>query len=38
LVVEVATAFASVVKCVIEKFDGWMNFGLWQTQVKDVLI
>jgi len=31
-------AFASVIKCDIEKFDGRMNFGLWQTQVKDVLI
>ncbi|XP_027368470.1 putative B3 domain-containing protein At5g58280 [Abrus precatorius] len=25
-------------KCNIEKFDGMINFGLWQKQVKDVLI
>lgn len=31
-------AFANAVKCDIEKFDGRINFGLWQTQVKDVLI
>jgi len=31
-------AFASAIKCDIEKFDGRINFGLWQTQAKDVLI
>ena len=38
MVAHVAMAFASVIKCDIEKFVGRMNFGLWQTQVKDVLI
>jgi len=30
--------FTSAIKCDIEKFDGMINFDLWQTQVKDVLI
>ena len=30
--------FSSPVKFEIEKFDGRINFGLWQVQVKDVLI
>ena len=30
--------FSSSVKFEIEKFDGRINFGLWQVQVKDVLI
>jgi len=38
LVTHIAMAFASAIKCDIEKFDGRMNFGLCQTQVKDVLI
>ncbi|RYR36624.1 hypothetical protein Ahy_A09g041590 [Arachis hypogaea] len=29
---------SSAVKLEIEKFDGRINFGLWQVQVKDVLI
>ena len=28
----------STVKFEVEKFDGRINFGLWQVQVKDVLI
>ncbi|XP_052117385.1 uncharacterized protein LOC127747476 [Arachis duranensis] len=30
--------YSSAVKLEIEKFDGRINFGLWQIQVKDVLI
>ncbi|KAL4292424.1 hypothetical protein AHAS_Ahas18G0026700 [Arachis hypogaea] len=30
--------YSSAVKLEIEKFDGRINFGLWQVQVKDVLI
>ena len=30
--------FASPVRFDVEKFDGRINFGLWQVQVKDVLI
>ncbi|MED6171832.1 hypothetical protein PIB30_044473 [Stylosanthes scabra] len=30
--------FSSAVRFDIEKFDGRMFFGLWQVQVKDVLI
>ena len=30
--------FMSPVKFDVEKFDGMINFGLWQVQVKDVLI
>ncbi|KAF7802225.1 cytochrome p450 [Senna tora] len=30
--------FSSAVKFDVEKFDGRINFGLWQVQVKDVLI
>lgn len=30
--------FSSPVKFDVEKFDGKINFGLWQVQVKDVLI
>ena len=30
--------FSSLVKFEIEKFDGKINFGLWQIQVNDVLI
>ena len=29
---------ARMVRFDIEKFDGKMNFGLWQIQVKDILI
>lgn len=32
------SSFMSPVKIDVEKFDGRMNFGLWQVQVKDVLI
>ena len=32
------SSFSSAVKFDIEKFDGRINFGLWQIQVKDVLI
>ncbi|QHO24915.1 Retrovirus-related Pol polyprotein [Arachis hypogaea] len=32
------SGYSSVVKLEIEKFDGRINFGLWQIQVKDVLI
>ncbi|RYR01436.1 hypothetical protein Ahy_B06g080300 [Arachis hypogaea] len=35
---EVVTGYSSAVKLEIEKFDGRINFGLWQVQVKDVLI
>jgi len=38
LVVEVSMTFVSVGKCDIEKFNGRINFGLWQTQVKNVLV
>ncbi|MED6158803.1 hypothetical protein PIB30_036216 [Stylosanthes scabra] len=31
-------SFSSAVRFVIEKFDGRMFFGLWQVQVKNVLI
>ncbi|MED6181885.1 hypothetical protein PIB30_023554 [Stylosanthes scabra] len=31
-------SFSSAVKFDIEKFDGRMVFGLWQVQVKDVMI
>ena len=30
--------FSSPVKFDVEKFDGRIHFGLWQVQVKDVLI
>ncbi|KAL5864048.1 hypothetical protein ACOSQ3_001562 [Xanthoceras sorbifolium] len=30
--------FSSSLKFGVEKFDGKINFGLWQVQVKDVLI
>ncbi|MED6214617.1 hypothetical protein PIB30_104826, partial [Stylosanthes scabra] len=30
--------FLSAVRFVIEKFDGRMFFGLWQVQVKEILI
>ncbi|KAL5790954.1 hypothetical protein ACOSQ2_005842 [Xanthoceras sorbifolium] len=30
--------FSSSLKFDVEKFDGKINFGLWQVQVKDVLI
>ncbi|KAL5796053.1 hypothetical protein ACOSQ2_000873 [Xanthoceras sorbifolium] len=30
--------FSSSLKFSVEKFDGKINFGLWQVQVKDVLI
>ncbi|KAL5788333.1 hypothetical protein ACOSP7_005282 [Xanthoceras sorbifolium] len=30
--------FSSSLKFGVEKFDGMINFGLWQVQVKDVLI
>ncbi|KAL9459724.1 hypothetical protein AB3S75_003012 [Citrus x aurantiifolia] len=33
-----ALKFSSLVKFEIEKFNGRINFGLWQVQVKDVLI
>ena len=29
---------ARMIRFDIEKFDGKMNFGLWQVQVKDILI
>ncbi|RYR30494.1 hypothetical protein Ahy_B01g055252 [Arachis hypogaea] len=32
------SGYSSAVKLEIEKFDGRINFGLWQIQVKDVLI
>ncbi|QHO13669.1 Retrovirus-related Pol polyprotein [Arachis hypogaea] len=32
------SGYLSAVKVEIEKFDGRINFGLWQIQVKDVLI
>ncbi|KAK7245918.1 hypothetical protein RIF29_40772 [Crotalaria pallida] len=32
------SCFSSAVKFDIEKFDGRINFGMWQIQVKDVLI
>ncbi|RYR23849.1 hypothetical protein Ahy_B02g057347 [Arachis hypogaea] len=32
------SGYSSVVKLEIEKFDRRINFGLWQIQVKDVLI
>ena len=32
------SGYSSAVKLEIEKFDGRINFGLWQVQVKDVLI
>ena len=32
------SSFSSAVKFDMEKFDGMINFGLWQVQVKDVLI
>ena len=32
------SSFSTTVKFDIEKFDGKINFGLWQIQVKDVLI
>lgn len=30
--------FSELVKVVIKKFDGTVNFGLWQDQVKNILI
>ena len=30
--------YSSAVKLELEKFDGNINFGLWQVQVKDILI
>ncbi|RYR69573.1 hypothetical protein Ahy_A03g016124 [Arachis hypogaea] len=32
------SGYSSAVKLEIENFDGRINFGLWQIQVKDVLI
>ncbi|KAF7823623.1 Pol-like polyprotein/retrotransposon [Senna tora] len=34
----VMSKFSSAMKFDVEKFDGMINFGLWQVQVKDVLI
>ncbi|RYQ85862.1 hypothetical protein Ahy_B10g105492 [Arachis hypogaea] len=36
--VQFEKGYSSAVKLEIEKFDGRINFGLWQVQVKDVLI
>ncbi|RYQ93311.1 hypothetical protein Ahy_B09g099583 [Arachis hypogaea] len=36
--VAIMSGYSSAVKLEIEKFDGRINFGLWQIQVKDVLI
>ena len=30
--------YSSAMKLELEKFDGNINFGLWQVQVKDILI
>jgi len=30
--------FSSAMRFDVDKFDGRINFGLWQVQVKDVLI
>ncbi|KAL5756363.1 hypothetical protein ACOSQ2_021109 [Xanthoceras sorbifolium] len=32
------STFSSLIKFDVEKFDGRINFGLWQVQVKDMLI
>ena len=38
LVVVLTNFMARMMRFDIEKFDGKMNFGLWQVQVKDLLI